>query len=72
MLYIIEGVLGTIVGRSSSTEDVESTVLAQMKLSDAALTKLRNKLQRAKSGRVNVDFGGVGCTILVIDESTDK
>lgn len=66
MYYTVEGILGSIVARVDSTDKAISTVLNQMTLSDKALSKLKNKLERATPGsRVLVDHGGVGCTVTV-------
>ena len=65
-VYIIEGVLGSVVGRTDSTEEVQRIVLGQLALSDKAQRTLRNKLAAAKpGGRVNLDYGGSGVTIHV-------
>lgn len=68
-VYIIEGVLGSVVGRTDSTEEVQRIVLGQLALSDKAQRTLRNKLAAARVGvRVDLDYGGSGVTIHVRDE----
>lgn len=69
MLYIVEGVLGSVVGRANSTEEVHTIVMGQLALSDKAQRTLRNKLQAARvGGRVDLDYGGSGVTIHVHEE----
>jgi hypothetical protein len=72
MLYVVEGLLGSVVARVRSVDEAVSTVLSQMTMSDKALAKFRTRLERTVLGRCSVDFGGVGCTVHVIDESTDE
>lgn len=68
-VYIIEGVLGSVVGRTDSTEEVQRIVLGQLALSDKAQRTLRNKLAGARvGGKVDLDYGGSGVTIHVRDE----
>lgn len=72
MLYIIEGILGSVVGRVNSIDEAISTVHSQMTMSDKALAKFRTRLERTVLGRCSVDFGGVGCTVHVIDDNSDE
>lgn len=68
-VYIIEGVLGSVVGRTDSTEEVQRIVLGQLALSDKAQRTLRNKLAAVRvGGKVHLDYGGSGVTIHVRDE----
>lgn len=65
-VYVIEGVLGSVVGRVSSTEEVERIVLDQLALSEKAQRTLRNKLAAAQpGGKVELDYGGSGVTVRV-------
>ena len=71
-MYVIEGVLGSVVGRVRTIDEAIRTVLGQMNMSDKAERKLRNRLEATVLGRVSVDWGGAGCTVHIIDDETDE
>lgn len=71
MLYIVEGILGSVVGRVNSIDEAISTVHSQMTMSDKASAKFRTRLERTTAGRCSVDFGGVGCTVHVMNDKED-
>lgn len=64
--YIVEGCLGSIVGRTDSTDGVMSIVLGQLALSEQAKAKLQRGLANPEANQVQVDYGGSGCTVRVI------
>lgn len=68
MTYTIEGCLGSVVGRVHSTDEVLAVVKGQLSLSEAAERKLMTRLAGGKLGRVEVDYGGTGCTIHVTND----
>lgn len=68
MQYIIIGCLGSVVGSVDNIPDVISTVQRQLPISNKTCTTLNNKLLRATPGQqVDVDYGGSGCTVRVIE-----
>lgn len=64
--YRVEGCLGSTVGSVSTIDEATSLVLSQISISTKTVSKVAGKLAKQPvGGKVNVEYGGTGCTVYV-------